>query len=218
MRIVFISDTHNRLSQMSIPDGDVLIHCGDITEKGTKQEVFNELAVFNRFNHKHKLIIAGNHDHWFEDEPEAEREIADRFKNITYLEDSSTIINSNDKSYKVYGSPWTPNYCNWSFMPERNSVALKSLWSQIPDDTDILVTHGPPYGILDNPDNSIYGDINVGCELLKERLKDLSLKIHAFGHVHFSYGTETIDGTTFVNAASRLSRYSSFNEPIILEI
>ncbi|HKX84397.1 MAG TPA: metallophosphatase domain-containing protein, partial [Pyrinomonadaceae bacterium] len=142
-RIVCISDTHNCNEQIAVPEGDILIHSGDATIKGTDQEVIEFIRWFSRLPHKHKIFVAGNHDWFFElDNNYARRLLAD--SNITYLQDSSTQIDD----LKLYGSPWQPRFFDWAFNLDRG-YELAEKWKLIPNDIDILITHGPPNGILD---------------------------------------------------------------------
>ena len=124
-----------------MPEGDVLIHSGDMTRIGHS----NEIKDFNRWmgeqDYAHKLCIAGNHDMLFEDHPSVARSL---ITNCTYLQDSSVTIDG----VKFYGAPWQPEFFSWAFnVPRGPEIAAK--WYQIPDDTNVLITHGPPYGILD---------------------------------------------------------------------
>ena len=208
MRIVFISDTHNKLSKIVIPDGDLLIHCGDVTMRGD----YGHLEQFNRelgaLPHKHKLFVAGNHDHPFEHDNARARALV---PNAIYLEDELIEI----AGLRIYGSPWQPEHKKLAFNLPRGSAELAAIWAKVPDQIDILVTHGPPKGIRDW--TPVWP--SIGDELLLERVLAVRPKIHAYGHAHHAYGMEEKDGIIYVNAASLNENYNPQNrEPIVLDI
>ena len=197
MKLVAISDTHNlHHSFGKLPQGDVIIHAGDFTTWGKTGEVRQFRNWFASLPYAHKICIAGNHDrcmeHMFF--------LKDDFKNagITYLQDSSVEING----IRFYGSPRTPEFCDFAFMYERGQAH----WEGIPDNTNILITHGPPQGILDLcPDGR-----NVGCVELLERTHELAdLKYHIFGHIHEAYG---IQGK-YVNASNHTMLWKNSGGP-----
>ena len=109
---------------------------------------------------------------------------------------------------KIYGSPWTPFFYNWAFNLRRGQQ-IASKWAAIPDDTDILITHGPPYGVLDSA-----SDGSVGCKDLLDRIEIVKPQYHIFGHIHEGYGEYTRKGTKHLNACSLNSMYQSGNDPI----
>lgn len=207
MKIVFISDTHNKLGYVKIPDGDMLIHCGDFTMLGTIEEFRGFNSDLEKLPHKHKIVIAGNHEFLLEHNQALGREILSA---ATYLQDENIEVNG----LKIYGSPWQPEFGKWAFNLPRNSPSLHLVWDKIPRDTDILVTHTPPQGILDKT----MSKEKVGCEVLKQRLKDLSPRIHCFGHIHPAYGKKRIDDTLYINAAIVNEKYQPINQPIVIEI
>ncbi len=141
-RIVCLSDTHNCNEQIALPDGDILIHAGDATIRGTIDEIvlFNEW--FANLPHRRKIFVAGNHDWLFETNNAYARNLLSR--EIIYLQDSSVEI----EGLKIYGSPWQPRFFDWAFNLNRGAE-LAEKWKLIPGDTDVLITHGPPFGILD---------------------------------------------------------------------
>jgi len=205
MRLVFISDTHSLHAHLTIPEGDVLIHCGDFTGNNTLTHVENFNTFLGSLDHTHKIVIAGNHDGLLETDND---ETSCLFTNATYLQDSEVVING----IKFYGSPWTPVFFNWYFMATAKELEHK--WQQIPNDVDILITHGPPKGILDSTTEGF----NVGCDALLKRVGEIKPEIHAFGHIHEGYGVKIISGTTYVNASSLNERYQVTNAPIVLDI
>jgi Icc-related predicted phosphoesterase len=207
MRVVIISDTHNQLDRLDVPDGDVLIHCGDFTMGGTPQEIekFNE--HLQQLPHRHKIVVAGNHEFLFESHPDLARSLLTA---ATYLQDTSIEIDG----IVFYGSPWQPEFHNWAFNVPADSDRMRRIWERIPDNTDVLITHGPPFGILDNTmDNR-----NVGCRLLRNRVLKITPKLHCFGHIHSAYGTQDLDGITFINAANLNEQYRPANAPIEIEL
>ena len=210
-KITFISDTHTKHKHLTndLPGGDILIHCGDISSRGYKNEIENFLGWFDNIKgYEHKIFIAGNHDFGFQDNPKECFELLKNYSSITYLEDNSIIIDG----IKIYGSPWQPRFHNWAFNVNRGwDIAQK--WEKIPQDTDILITHGPLLGILDITNISE----RVGCEDLYKKVMEIKPKVHAFGHIHSSYGMKEMDGMTFINASNLGEDYLYQNDPITLD-
>jgi Icc-related predicted phosphoesterase len=215
MRITFISDTHNKHKFVTedLPGGDLLIHAGDISSMGYEHEIREFCKWFNNIdNYTHKVFIAGNHDWGFQNNVEKVKEILGLYANITYLQDNSTLLGEDMVS--VYGSPWQPEFYNWAFNLTRQGVELKEKWDNIPNNTDILITHGPAYGYVDKV---IGRTENLGCELLTERIKELKPKIHVCGHIHTGYGY-TFDGDThYINASVLNESYVYYNKPLTIE-
>lgn len=221
MKITFISDTHAKHNQVtsSLPGGDVLIHAGDISNKGYRTEIQDFIKWFSTIeNYTHKIFIAGNHDFSCQDEVLAVQESLRLNPGSEYLYDDMFLIGDESADYddmvKVWGSPWQPEFYNWAFNLPRQGAELKEVWNMIPSDVDILITHGPPYGHLDYV---TYSKQNVGCELLRDRIDLIKPKIHVFGHIHSSYGYK-FDGTThFFNAAVLDERYNFTQKPLSVE-
>lgn len=212
MRLVCISDTHSLEWKMTseVPDGDILLHAGDIMNSGyDSTNIIDFCRWYSAFPHKHKIFIAGNHDRMFERNPELARGIVSNYPNITYLQDESVTV----EGLKIYGSPWQPEFCNWAFNLDRGAD-LKRVWDKIPEDTDVLITHGPPMGILDLVQ---YDKIHVGCEELLPRIKKIKPMLHLFGHIHETYGVFVEDETTYVNASICTLRYDPINKPIVFD-
>jgi len=221
MKITFISDTHAKHNQVtsSLPGGDVLIHAGDISNKGYRTEIQDFIKWFSTIeNYTHKIFIAGNHDFSCQDEVSVVQELLRLNPGSEYLYDDMFLIGDESADYddmvKVWGSPWQPEFYNWAFNLPRQGAELKEVWNMIPSDVDILITHGPPYGHLDYV---TYSKQNVGCELLRDRIDLIKPKIHVFGHIHSSYGYK-FDGTThFFNAAVLDERYNFTQKPLSVE-
>lgn len=205
MKIVCLSDTHMSHEDVKIPDGDVLIHSGDATCSGNLVEVSAFCEWFRKFPHKHKIFVAGNHDWLFQDDPGIARQLT---RDFHYLQDSSIEI----EGLKFYGSPWTPRYGWWAFMVDGED--LKRKWDMIPQDVDVLITHGPPDGILDMAGPSRH----AGCNYLRDALVRVHPKLHIFGHIHYGHGELIQAGTHFVNAAICDDYNNKLNEPVVVEI
>jgi Icc-related predicted phosphoesterase len=212
-KITFISDTHNRHKHITgdLVGGDIILHSGDISSMGYEHEIREFCKWFSKLDYTHKIFIAGNHDWGFQDNKEKVNEIINSYGGITYLEDSEIIIDS----IKIYGSPWQPEFCNWAFNLPKNGIELLEKWSKIPDDTDILLTHGPAWGYLDDVEGR--RGIHLGCELLTNRIKSIKPKIHCCGHIHSGYGYYYDGHTNFLNASVLNERYVYTNNPINIE-
>lgn len=212
-KIVCLSDTHNCNSQINVPDGDILIHAGDATIRGTEREVEDFLQWFSALPHKHKIFVAGNHDWLYETNNLFARRLTADFK-IEYLQDSFVVV----ENLKIYGSPWQPRFYDWAFNLNRGAE-LSEKWKLIPDDVEILITHGPPHGILDEVPRRYWIE-NTGCEELRKKVEELSrkkLKLHIFGHIHCGYGQTENFGVKFVNASNCDESYEPTQPPIVLE-
>lgn len=210
MRIVCVSDTHGRHTQVTVPDGDVLVFAGDFMTDGRNVlEIIQFLRWLRSQPHKHKVVIAGNHDRLLEEAPGLFRPWLE--KDCHYLQDTGCEI----EGVKFWGSPYQPEFSNWAFNKERG-LPIRQHWKLIPDDTDVLITHGPAHGILDQ---SGRGFEHLGCEELMDVIDNrLQLQLHVCGHIHGGYGRVTKRRTTFVNASVLNESYHLQNEPIIVDI
>jgi Icc-related predicted phosphoesterase len=217
MRIVFISDTHGY--HKTIEDnlkkigGDVLIHSGDSEcyDKKSTTDFIHWIMGLKEFDTK--IFIAGNHDFSFEKNMKGSIKKEMWFTNLIndenlsqsdvyYLEDSemSILFPNFSRPIKFYGSPWQPTFRNWAFNLPRNGSEIEEKWNNIPLDTDILITHGPPFGIRDKV--GIRGNVYpMGCEILKNKIDLFSPIIHCFGHIHLESGVTQKDGVTYVNSS-----------------
>jgi len=205
LRIVAISDTHNLHRKIRIPDGDVLVHAGDISMEGDLRDVEAFDAFLGTLPHRHKIVICGNHDFCFEREPLAARS---RIRHATYLEDAGLVV----EGVKFWGSPWQPWFFDWAFNLQRGPEIAEK-WALIPDDTDVLITHGPPRG---HGDRTTHGD-DAGCDDLLRRIEEIRPKAHIFGHIHEGYGVTRNQHTLFVNASTCTVNYRASNPPVVLE-
>ncbi|MBD1263116.1 metallophosphatase domain-containing protein [Maribacter polysiphoniae] len=208
MKIVFISDTHGQHDLLNLPSGDMIVHAGDVSSRGTHIEVFKFLNWFGNLDFKYKIFIAGNHDFFFEI---AESSFINSMipEGVMYLNDTGVEI----EGIKIWGSPIQPWFNNWAFNRERGEE-IKQYWNKIPDNLDILITHGPPNGILDK---TIRGE-SVGCEDLYDTISKVKPKIHVFGHIHEAYGVESKNGISFINASVLNLSYQMTNLPVTLTV
>jgi Icc-related predicted phosphoesterase len=194
MRIVCVSDTHNLHNKTKIPDGDIFIHAGDITAIGEKEIIIDFNNWLGQLPHKYKIVIAGNHDFCFENESiETEKLLT----NAIYLNDSGVEI----EGFSIWGSPISPISPrfggDWAFNIDRGQK-IRNYWKLIPENTDILITHCPPFGILDMND---LGD-KEGCKDLLDLVQNkIKPTVHIFGHIHEAYGQIQVGQTKFINAS-----------------
>ena len=208
LRFVAISDTHGRHRSIRLPKGDVLVHAGDICYRGRKEEVVDFLDWFSVQKFPYKIFIAGNHDFYLENaEPE---EIAALIpKGIIYLNDSGIEING----IHIWGSPVTPYFFNWAFNRKRGE-AIRRHWDLIPAETDLLVTHVPVYGFLDQ----LVNEQHAGCQDLLRTVLTLKPKVHVFGHIHESYGMLQRSDIRFINCSVVNENYELSNRPGVFDL
>ncbi len=185
-RIVCLSDTHNCNERIEVPDGDILIHAGDATTVGTHEQIRRFSDWFASLPHPHKVFVAGNHDWLFEKDNDSARSLLDPA--IVYLQDSAIEIDG----LKIYGSPWQPRFFDWAFNLNRGQEMAEK-WAMIPDDIDILITHGPPNGILDL----------VPRKGWDENLKDPNVYPPKFADTWFKGTGRTVENEIYFNNAQR---------------
>ena len=217
-RIVCISDTHNQHEYMNIPDGDIIIHAGDATGRGWQYEIESFIQWYSGLDFQHKIYVPGNHDIGLEENFD---EWSQWFKDagiILLTVDGISHHDWEEYEIKIHGSPITPNFGNWAFMKARGEQINKH-WMYIPNDTDILVTHGPPYGILDNVGPNMWDDdISVGCEMLWKAVERIEPKIHVFGHIHEGAGQMKVGNTHFINASQLDEMYKKIHVPTVVDL
>lgn len=192
MRLVAVADTHLFHDELAVPDGDVFVHAGDMCRGGDLDELRENAAWIAALPHRHKVIVAGNHDWAFAREPDVARQIVADAGAI-YLEDADTTIDG----VRFYGSPWQPAFHDWAFNLPRGA-ALAAVWSRIPQGIDVLVTHSPPNGIGDR--GPMGG--RAGCADLRSRLAVVQPRLHLFGHIHQDGGLWRDGGIVHANVTS----------------
>jgi predicted phosphodiesterase len=217
---------HHHEMTNDLPGGPILVHCGDVSSSGTKWQVVDFLDWFDSLPYTHKIMIPGNHDFFFDYDRKARTpqgqirfgdskitkeqvdEVISKYPNIHILNDSGITV----EGIKFWGSPITPWFHDWAY--NRFGNEINEHWDLIPSDTDILITHGPPFGVLDTV---IRGNENVGCEFLMNKIQEINPKIHAFGHIHEADGIWETPKTLFINASSLSVRYEYTNKPIVID-
>lgn len=197
MHILHFSDTHSKHHELrDLPPADVIIHSGDLSFAGSENEVMEFIEWFGALPYQTKIFVAGNHDDCL-----FGANIEGLPDNCFYLCNSGVTI----EGVKFYGVPM--------FMEDAMSGDYDKYIQEIPDDTDILITHQPPFGVLDSSANIDYGDPNLLQTVLR-----IQPKFHLFGHIHDAYGIEKAEYTTFVNAAILNENYELKNSPVLLTI
>lgn len=197
MKIICLSDTHNKHQKLNIPLCDLLIHAGDFTQKGKPKEASEFLTWFSEQPARYKVFIAGNHDFCMENDLRLSFEEEAKRLGLIYLNDSGVTI----EGINIWGSPITPWFHDWAFNRHRGEEIRKH-WELIPNNIDILITHGPVMNVLDKT----WRGLRVGCEELAKIIftekKISNLKLHVCGHIHEDRGLEQIGNLTFINASS----------------
>jgi len=203
MRIVHLSDTHGKhhsLQNTPLPAADIIIHSGDISWVGKPEEIMDFIEWFGGLDYRYKIFIAGNHDFCLDSKnPEKIQHFLPR--NCFYLYNSGIII----EGLKFWGVP--------CFISDELKGNFAETAGKIPPDTDILITHRPPYGILDRANN-----ISYGCMDLLQTVLKISPRYHFFGHIHDAYGVDKTNATTFVNGALLNEAYHLTNEPFVFDL
>ena len=223
MKIVLASDTHGLHNSIRVPQGEVLIHAGDLSSSGTDTQVAAAAEWLGSLPHRHKIAIAGNHDLLFERQPTRASTLL-RSAGVIYLQDSGASVGG----LSIYGSPWQPEFMHWAFNVPRGQ--LRKYWKQIPTGLDILITHGPPYGILDQrfppgmrkrapweDEEPFAGSDHVGDEELLAAVQRVKPRVHVF-HIHSGYGTTQNQHTVFYNASLCNEDYEPIREPWVIDL
>lgn len=207
MKVLFLSDTHGQHHKLpTLPPADLIIHGGDLTMHGGDHEVENFFRWFASLEYTHKIFIAGNHDFFFENE--SIKRIQKMLpKNIHYLYGSSVTING----VHFWGSPLPPTECHWA---TNENTGKQDYFKHIPSSVDVLITHGPPHGILDLSEAGFH----TGNHDLFKSVQKKKPAFHLFGHCHESYGTQQINGTIFINGSILDAYYQITNQAIVFEV
>lgn len=225
-RIVATSDVHGMLHEIEdFPDGDILVLAGDVLRNfyspsarwsDAEQQVgaLEDLCawVTDQMPHRKVVLVAGNHDWVFQLEPKKAREVLAAHPKVVYLEDAGAEV----CGLRFWGSPWQPEFCGWAFNLPRDGKALTSAWAKVPAGLDVLVTHGPPFGILDSSPE--VGCHEVGDRLLLERVKVVKPRFHVFGHIHGGYGRKRVGETEFLNVAACDESYMPVQRPMVFDV
>ena len=212
MKLVCISDTHGDHQQVELPAGDVLIHAGDLTGHGSQDETRDFMNWFGQQDFAHKLCIAGNHDTFMEAEPQMAAGFA-RDAGVQLLNDSGCWING----VNFWGSPITPRFMHWSFMRDPGT-AIEAHWNLIPEHTDVLITHGPPQGIMDEVQRSDQQFESTGCPSLLKRIDEVAPLLHLFGHIHEGHGRIERGNLSYFNISTMNKRYCIEHAPVCIEL
>ena len=221
-KVTLISDTHtkHRYLDADLPGGDILIHAGDFMNSGYhKREAIEFFEWFDQIdNYDTKVFIAGNHDRIMQNDAETMQAELVAYKTIEYLQDEELVLyydghngDMPEENVRIYGSPWQPWFYDWAFNLPRAGWELEQKWNDVPSNTDILVTHGPAWGFLDDVEGR--RGQHLGCELLTERIKTIRPKIHVCGHIHSGYGHYFDGHTHFFNAAVLNEQYEYAQAP-----
>ena len=207
MKLICISDTHGRHREVELSSADMIIHAGDMSKNGTKDQIQEFIDWFSSLDYQYKILVAGNHDFFFEQA--TSKEIKKMIpEGVIYLCDSGVDI----EGLKLWGSPVQPWFHNWAF--NRSAKRICEHWNEIPNDTDILITHVPPQHILDKNGREEL----CGCPHLTPRVKEIKPRYHIFGHIHESYGHCEKDGVSYINCSNLNYLYEYANEPILIDI
>jgi predicted phosphohydrolase len=190
VRIVAVADTHLFHGELAVPAGNVFVHASDLCCGGDLAELEVAADWIARLPHRHKVIVAGNHDWAFVHEPARARML---FATAHYLKDAEVMIDG----VRFYGSPWQPAFHDWAFNLPRGA-ALAAVWAKIPRGVDVLITHGPPNGIGDRTTMVA----RAGCVDLRRRVAELAPALHLFGHIHQDGGAWRHGATTFANVTT----------------
>lgn len=207
MKIVAFSDAHWHFNKVELPAGDILIYAGDWCYGEDLKNTIAFASYLEKQPHKYKIVVPGNHDRLAQKNPTMVQNVLSEV-GAKLLIDESCIIHG----IKIFGTPWTPLFGNWAFMEEDDVLFLK--WKRIPKDTDILVTHGPAFGILDRvPEVG-----SVGSKTLETSIISKKPKIHICGHIHSGYGKMESNYTQFYNVSVCDNDYRLVNKPTEIEL
>ena len=219
MEIVILSDNHSNWKiDVPTPKEDmasVLIHCGDWSYLGSPDEMVDFRNWLARQPHTHKLFVWGNHEK-IESQELYWKEYLEEVSGVKCIHNTEFTIDG----VRFFGSSYTPIFLNWAFM--KDNEQRKRYWENAPDDIDILVTHGPPFGLLDVVEGETK---NLGCVHLRNYVERVKPKLACFGHIHTGHGQMTLkawdpteQNTLCVNASLLDERYKMVNEPVVITI
>jgi Icc-related predicted phosphoesterase len=206
-RICCASDSHsqNLLTKFVWPECDILIHAGDLTSKGGRSSLENAARKMHELPARYVVFVPGNHDRLFYEDPKEALKLLPGV--IVLLDETVELL-----GLRIYGTSWL-RFKEGKFPFEIES--LSEMFAKIPTNTDILVTHSPPEGIMDLNGKGEH----LGSDSLLREIKDrVKPKLHVFGHTHRGYGTMKVWGTQFVNASLVDEDHEPNNQPILVEL
>ena len=217
VKAVCFSDTHKNLliRNFVLPECDFSFFSGDCCLRGDEGEYRAFLQWYSRQPVRNKIFVPGNHDGFTENDTNRSRSLAE-LNDIVFLVNEGVTI----ENIKIYGTPAQPFFFNW-FWNYPDIVVRDEYFSRIPAGLDVLITHCPPYGILDQTPPNVFNKgnpENVGCTALRDHVLRAKPRFHIFGHIHHSYGQKSQDGTLFVNASICTEKYELTNSPIMIDL
>jgi len=212
VKLICISDTHGDHERIELPAGDVLIHAGDLSAHGTDLETLEFMRWFGDQDFKHRICIAGNHDTFMEQDPKLAKMYAEE-NGVNLLCDSGLVVDD----IQFWGSPITPRFFNWAFMRDPGE-SIEKHWRMIPDNTGVLITHGPPFGIMDEVQRDNGTVEHTGCPSLLQRVDKLRPAHHIFGHIHEGHGQWVTPDTTYHNVSSMNEHYQMKHDAVTIDI
>lgn len=212
MKLVCISDTHGDHLQVALPAGDVLVHAGDLTAHGRETETLAFMQWFGAQAFAYKVCIAGNHDRFMEADPGLANRYA-KESGVILLNDSGVDI----EGISFWGSPITPRFFDWSFMRDPGP-AIEAHWKLIPKHTDVLITHGPPHGILDQVQRNAQVFEHTGCPSLLTKIRAVKPALHLFGHIHEGHGRMDVGGVSHFNISTMNEHYRVKHQAVEIEL
>jgi len=196
-----ISDTHQKWNKLVIPDCDLLISAGDYSFRGELNVVKTFHEWLDKQPSKHVVSVQGNHEVIVQKDFQQAKLIAtEACPRVHFVEHEALEIDG----IKMFFSAYTPFFNNWAYNLYDWEDQLGAKWAQIPEDTVVLGTHGPPYNILDivYEVDGVTPIEKVGSITLSDRIKELKqLKLHCFGHIHCSAGEAYHNGVKYINAS-----------------
>lgn len=205
IRVVVFGDTHEHHRDVSVPDGDLLIHVGDITRNSFSPRAIQDFdAWLGHLPHQYKIVIPGNHDYSLAD-PAWQKLITSA---ILLINNGVELM-----GLKIWGTPITP--VDHGHFGGETASDRENQFRAIPDETNILISHGPPHGILDR--NNI-SSVPQGCHELLAAVTRIKPMVHVFGHIHAGYGRRQIAETLFVNCAVAGMLSRPIRDPQVLHL
>lgn len=218
MKIVCISDVHAKWNKVIIPECDLLISAGDYSFLGESHMVRDYHKWLDKQPARHIISVQGNHEKNVEKNFSFYQDLArEQCPRVHFIDEGFVEI----EGKQIWCSAITPWFHNWAW--NRFPDEIIKHWDKIPNDIDVLVTHGPPQGILDevrnfNREVGEWESGHCGCPELLKKVMIIKPMLHVFGHIHPGYGIKVVDGTTFINAALCNDDYKLANNPIVFNV